>query len=185
MTDETSISTDISLPSHLTDNLIIIWLDAYFQGFNNDAKNAIVQLQNIVDCIKIFTDADECIGFVHDIKDKKVFMIMSNTFYQYCVLFLHLIEEMVQIYSIYIIGDYQSKSEQHKKLKGVFTGIEYIFDMLKHDVHQCKSDLAFTSIDPINFDKLDSSHMYSKLLVEIILNIQYNEEAKKIFTNYL
>jgi tetratricopeptide (TPR) repeat protein len=69
-------------------------------------------------------------------------------------------------------------------LKGVFNGVEYIFDTLKQDVHQCEIDLASNRIDRNGLDELDPSFMYSKLLLEIISKIQYDEEGKKAFFSY-
>jgi tetratricopeptide (TPR) repeat protein len=73
-------------------------------------------------------------------------------------------------------------------VKGVFTQIELIYDALKQNVR--RSDIEFTPINIIsttastNPDELDQSFMYSQLLKEIIVDIEYDKNAKTKFVNF-
>ena len=97
-----------------------------------------------------------------------------------------------QLHSIYIFRDYQAKLEELvkecKKVKGVFNHIESICNALKQDVRQCDIDMAPISVmsipSTIDLDRLEPSFMYSQLLKENILNIEYDKQAKPIFADF-
>ncbi len=188
MTDQTTTSNGVSLPSSANDKFIITWLDSNLDDSNEDIINQTVQLGNIINCVQKFIDADQCFNYVQNIEDKKVFIILSDSFDQCLSLLLTLIEGMNQIYSVYIISNdyekFEQWSQQYKKLKGIFNDIEGILNTLKQDIHQCEINLVSNNMVSVISNELDPSYMYSKLLKEIILEIEYNEEARKIFIDY-
>ncbi|CAF2961299.1 unnamed protein product [Rotaria sp. Silwood2] len=65
--------------------------------------------------------------------------------------------------------------------------MDMICSSLKRNIHQFITDYTSCSIlstsSIANFDQLDQSFMYSKLLNEIIFDIEYNEKAKIEFVN--
>ena len=118
MSDGFTIKIKLTTQSRTMDDFVIIWFDSNLDESNEDTRNSIGQLRNIVDCIKTFTNADECIDCLQNIKDKTVFMIIHESFDRYLVLFLNLIEDMTQLHSLYIINnDHVAKFKQYKKLK--------------------------------------------------------------------
>jgi hypothetical protein len=59
-------------------NFLLVWLDGSIDEDNNDnCRNSITQLRQVVDTVDTFTAVDECIDFITDIKYEKVFMIVS------------------------------------------------------------------------------------------------------------
>jgi len=173
----------------ILENFIVIWLDSNMDHSDEDTSNTIIQLQSIVNSIERFTDLDKCVDFLTDIEDEKVFMIISDNLIQEI---LPLIVDIDQLHSIYVLCNHQAAHEpwtnQSKKVKGVFTRIESIYDALKQNVSQ--SDIALTPIGiisataPTNLDELDPSFMYSQLLKEIIVDIEHDDNAKKKFVNF-
>jgi tetratricopeptide (TPR) repeat protein len=105
---------------------------------------------------------------------------------------LPLIEDISQLHWIYVLCNHHAECEHStnisKKVKGAFNQIELIYDTLKQTVR--RSDIDMTPISIIssaistNPDELDQSFMYSQLLKEIILDIEYDENAKKTFTDF-
>lgn len=171
--------------SHANENFVIVWLDSNICDSDENTRNEIVKLQNIIENVKTFNDVDQCFNFLQGVKNEKIFMIISDSFEQYFIHFLNFIEGMDEIYSVYIVCNHQEEwSEQCKKLKGVFTGIEYIFDTLKQDINQCKIDLTSNTVDLNKRHQIDLSYIYSKILLEIISKIEYDEDAKNMFIGY-
>ena len=168
---------------------IIIWLDPHIDIFEDDTANRIIELRHVVHSLKTFIDPDECIDFITNIKYEKVFMILSDDFDQQFIL---LIENISQIHSIYIYSHHDRMNDkqwinERKKIKGIFTKIESICDTLQQHVYRSNRDLmpiSIVSTNTMNLDELDQSFMYSQILKEIILELEYNENAKKDFVDF-
>jgi hypothetical protein len=164
-------------------------LDSNIDHSDKDTRNTTIHLQSIVNSIKTFTDSDKCVDFLTDIKDEKVFMIISDYLGQEV---LSLIVDIPQLHSIYVHCNHQAAHEQwtneSKKVKGVFTQIESIYDALKQNVYRSDIDLTpigiISTTASINLDELDPSFMYSQLLKEIIVDIEHDENAKKRFIDF-
>jgi tetratricopeptide (TPR) repeat protein len=189
VSSETTKTSSRSIRSRIVENFIIIWLDSNIKESNKTTQNSINHLRRIINSIQIFTDSDQCINFISNITNEKAFLIISATFSQKLS---SLFEDMIQIKSIYIFCHHQTKHEQwinnYRKIKGIFTKIEYICDGLKQDVRQCETDLTPISIvsnrSTTNFDELDQSFMYSQLLKEILLELEDDDKTKKEFVDF-
>jgi hypothetical protein len=97
-------------------------------------------------------------------------------------LIVPLIHDISQLDSIYIFCEDKSKYEHLimgcPKVKCVFNQIEAICDVLKRDIQQCDRDsvsITFTSKD---MNRLEPSFMYTQLLKEILLDMEYDDKAK-------
>lgn len=163
---------------HSIENFIIIWLDLDINEFDEDTKKSLTSLRQVVDSIKIFNNVDQCIDYLTDIEDEKVFLIISHTLHQQIV---SLIENIAQLHSIYVVSS-QSIGHGYKKVKGIFNKIESICDVLQRNLRQYEIDLI--SIGVSNLDELDQSFMYSQILKEILLDIKYDLTAKKEFVDF-
>ncbi len=193
-TDETAVAQDQhnllqSIQSKIMENYILIWLKANIHTSDEDLNDSLSKLQCVINTVKIFTDPNECVDFVTNVKDEKVFIIISQSFGPS---FISLIENMPQLYSIYVFDSEQIHHVQaiqgYRKVKGVFTHIESICDALTMDVSRLIIDLIpFSSVSITqspNLDELDQPFMYTQLPKEIILEIEHNENAKKDFIDY-
>ncbi|CAF1485319.1 unnamed protein product, partial [Rotaria sordida] len=156
-------------------NCLLIWLDANFDESENDYKQSMQQLQNIIATIITFTDADQCVDYLSDIEDEKVLMIVSDSLGQHVI---PEIEECPQLDSVYVFCDNQSVHEQWarkiSKVKGICTEIEPICKALQIDHKHCDRSMismSFCGIDPL--------FMYTQLLKEAFLEIE-DDDAKSI-----
>jgi hypothetical protein len=56
--------------ARMVQNFLLIWLDGSIDEVNNDdRRNSITKLRQVVNVVNTFTDADECIDFINDIKE--------------------------------------------------------------------------------------------------------------------
>ena len=83
-------------------NFQVIWLDSNFNEANVHFKKSLENLHQTVTSITTFTDVDECVDFIDDIEDGKVFLIVSDSLGQHVV---PCIEKMSQLESIYVFCD--------------------------------------------------------------------------------
>ncbi|CAF3887602.1 unnamed protein product [Rotaria sp. Silwood1] len=132
-------------------------------------------------------------NYLTDLTDEKISFIVSDAFGQHIVPLIH---EIPQIKSIYVFcgvnkSNYEAWAKEYEKIKGVFTQIESICDRLKQDVRQSNHNLIAVSFVPsfdsfinVNSDQLDPSFMYTQLLKNILLDMKYDETAKREFVNY-
>ncbi|CAF1462420.1 unnamed protein product [Rotaria sordida] len=138
-------------------NFLLIWLDADFDESKENYKTSIQHLRHIVATITTFTDVDQCVDFISDIEDEKIFVIVSDALGQ------HIIPEiqiLPQLHSIYVFCDNQSLHQQWAKtipkVKGVYTQIEPICETLKIDREHCDQGMI-----PISYHGIDALFMYT------------------------
>ncbi|CAF3100288.1 unnamed protein product [Rotaria sp. Silwood2] len=175
-------TTSIEYPKNIIENYIIIWLNPNLDLSNEENKELISQLRSIVNTTITLTDIDQCVKFLEQIKNEKVFLIISDCFIKQIAL---LEEEFTQLNSIYIFCDQKLKFDEiikaYKKGKGVFTQMKLLCIELKKEVRQLNNDLIPTSIISVpsttNFNELDPSFMYCQLLKENFLTTQNNIES--------
>ncbi|CAF1121135.1 unnamed protein product [Adineta ricciae] len=170
-----------------TQDISVIWLDTHIHSSNPDYQNAITHLQYIVNDIYTFTDNDECIDFILTLTDTDVCLITSGSVGQRLVPCVH---DISNIDSIFIFCDDQNRHEQWAKhwckVKSVSIDIIHICEQLKKIIR--RYDL--TAI-PMSFvqsgkrlDRLEPSFMYTKIIKEILLTIQFKHKHIKQFVEY-
>ncbi|CAF2873893.1 unnamed protein product [Rotaria sp. Silwood2] len=181
------------------ENFIIIWVDAKLRHRNttdDDIQASITALRSIVNSIKVFYTCESCIDFIDNkVKEEKIFLIVSGSLGRLPV---PSIEHDIKLDSINVFCFNKFKyeqwatKEQHRKIKGIFTGIQDICNQLKEDIKHCQQEL--TSIQTLGSktlkisNQLDASFMYSQLLKDIILSIEYDnatrEQVKEDFISF-
>ncbi|CAF1100498.1 unnamed protein product [Adineta steineri] len=168
-------------------NVLLIWLDSNIDETNDECQNTITKLRRVVNDFKTFTDGDQCLEFIQTIVDKKVCMIISGSLGQHIVSRVH---NMSQVDSIFIFCGNRKHHEQWTKgwpkIKGVFTDITPICEALKGAAHQCEQNAIPMSFMGTNkkLDQLDPSFMYTQIIKEIILTIQFEQNHIQDYIDY-
>ncbi|CAF4060731.1 unnamed protein product [Rotaria sordida] len=149
-------------------NFLLIWLDDNFDESQDNYKKSIQHLHDISTTVTSFTDVDECIDFLTDIHNEKVFMIVSGVLGQHII---PEIQECPQLTSIYVLCHNQATHMEWiktiSKVKGVYTQIEPICDALQIDRRNCDQNMV-----SISFNRIDPLFMYTQLLKEALLEIE-------------
>lgn len=172
------------LRSRVVENFIIIWLDASIAQGNGDVQYTIKQLKTLVNEVKTFTDLATCVDYIETIREERIFLITSGFLSQ---TLLPMIGDRAQIESIYIFCRYKHQyapiAQRYCKVKGVYTKIEKICKLIRRDVHHGEADLMPISIAPntsmVNSSELDPSFLYSQLLKEVLLDMEYTGQSKQ------
>jgi len=177
--------------SFTIENFIIILLDANLNLNTNDNNSLIIRFQHLVNLILSFHDPDQCIDFISDIKNEKIFLIVTGSLGQNIV---PLINNFHQIDSIYVYCSNKSNHEKwankEKKIKGIFTKFEPIYDALRRDIRQCEdylipfNILSSTYNENENLNLSDQLFIYTQLMKEILFEIEYQPNTKLDFTNF-
>jgi hypothetical protein len=174
----------------VTDDYLIIWLDAKLVETDTVTNAFIKTLQHLMSRVRLFNDTNVCIDFLTGIKGKQVLMIISADLYPS---FVSLIEDLVVLHSIYVFSDDAISSSQciveHGKTKGMFHNLDELSRCLKGSIFdRFNNDYTSYSILPststMKLNELDQSFMYSQLLKEMIIDIGFDEEAKSEFVDF-
>jgi tetratricopeptide (TPR) repeat protein len=197
-TASTSLEPQSTRPSRLpyarmVQNFLLIWLDAGIDEKNNDdCRNNITKLRQAVNTVNTFTDADECIDFITDMKEESIFVIVSGTF---SAAIVPIVQDILQVSCVYILSKnkcrYEQWALQWRKVKGVFTDITLIYEAVKQTAQTCDQNMVSMSFvkssdEPSNqnLDQLDQSFMYTQILKEILLTIDFEQKHIDEFLTY-
>ncbi|CAF1586057.1 unnamed protein product, partial [Adineta steineri] len=168
-------------------NVLLIWLDSNIDETNDDCQNTITKLRHVVNDINTYTNANQCFEFIETIVDKKAFMMISGSLGQQTVPRVH---SMSQVDSIFIFCGNRKHHEQWAKdwpkIKGVFTYITPICEALKEAAHQCEQNAIPMSFVGSNkkLDQLDPSFMYTQIIKEILLTIEFDQNHIQDYFEY-
>jgi tetratricopeptide (TPR) repeat protein len=164
-------------------NYILFWLDSNITEEDDNSRNTIAQLQSIINTVHVFNDAEECATFLNKVKREKVFMVVSGRLGQQIVPQIH---SMPQLVAVFVFcsnkSDYESWASNWIKVRGVFTNINDVYESLKQVARQYDQDsldislVSASDISGQNLGKLDQSFMYTQLIKEILLELEYNDE---------
>jgi tetratricopeptide (TPR) repeat protein len=168
-------------------NFHLVWLDESIDETNDDCRSSITKLRQVVNTVNTFVDADECIDFITDMKEK-VFMVISGEFSPSIISVIHGIP---QVCCVYIFSENNVPYEKCAKVSGVYTDITHICETLKQAIQDCDHNSV-----SMNFVKktdgapnqslntLESSFMYTQILKEILLTIDFDQAHFKEFLTY-
>ncbi|CAF2820199.1 unnamed protein product [Rotaria sp. Silwood2] len=177
----TTPSGNAMLPQRVLQNFLLIWLDSSLDKSKHDFKKSIQQLRCLVASIVVFTDTRQCINFLNEIKNEKVFMILSGSQGRRLKPRTYALS---QLDSVYIFCHNQATHEEWankiSKIKGIYTRIKPIFKALQIDCERC--DQAMISI---SFRGIDPLFMYTQLFKEVFFEIRDDDEKSiKEFVEY-
>lgn len=180
------------LRTRILQNFHLVWLDENINDDSDDYQNSITQLQQVVNTVNIFTDTDECIDFVTDITEEATLMIVSEVFSRDI---FSVVQDIFQIKSIYVTCKNKTEVEQCEKkwakFHGAYTDITSICEKIRGDSKICDHNaISFSFIKPFdessveNLDTLDCSFMYTQILKDILLTIDFTQEHINEFLVY-
>lgn len=162
--------------SRIIEDFIVIWFDLHIDETNDAYQQTISQLRPLINSIKLFTDADECLTFITELQSVKIFLIVSNVVPE---IFLSSVRDM---------NKFDRNFEQWIKIRDKSDDISLLCDELKQNIRQCQQDLLpismISSCSTSQLNELNPSFMYSQLLKEILIKMEYDDKAKCEFIEF-
>ena len=76
-------------PVRMIQNFHVVWLDGNIDENNDDCRNSITQLRQVVNTVNTFVDVEKCIDFIDSIKEEATFMIIFGALGQTTVPSMH------------------------------------------------------------------------------------------------
>jgi tetratricopeptide (TPR) repeat protein len=176
----------------MVQNIMLIWLDKNINDKKEDCCNTVTQLRNVGNTVHTYTDTDQCIDFVTDRYNEKVILIMSGALCQNIVPLVH---DIAQLHKIFIFGKnkirYEQWAKQWFKINDVFSEVTLIYEALKKTSQQCEQNaisISFVATNgdgsSQNLDRLDPMFMYTTIMKEISLTIEFDQKHVAQFIAY-
>lgn len=186
---------DINRPRRLIiQNFLVIWLDRNKIRIDEKHHRILAQVQHIVHDVDIFNDIDECIDYLTDIKDRRVFLVIETTTLAHSILpSIHDIPQLSTIYVLCADNPHQEQWKQYwSKIQGVHTTVTNICQCLEQSVKQYNQDNIAISFVPFDheesrskLDQIEPSFMYTQVFKEILLQLEHDKRKSiEDFTNY-
>ena len=152
----------------------------------------ITKLNTIISVIKIFTDADQCIVFLKQMKDRNIFLITSGTFGKSVVPTIHNVPQIKVVFIFcYNKFNHEQWAKDWSNISNIVTDFSDLWTAVQLAVQQwdkepIKSDhIPTSSIKTTkDLDLLPPSFMYTQVLMEILLEINFDDQHVKAFVNY-
>ena len=173
----------------------LIWLDQTIDEENNrDCQKNMIELCRTVNSIRTFTDENQCVTFLSETRHEKAFIIISGSFGRKTVPQIH---DMSNVLSIFIfcgnISLHQEWAKGWPKINGVFRDILQICEALQEILRQCERNTIPMSVTSVNtndtttnkkLNKFEPSFIYTQILKEILLTIEFEEHHFNEFIDY-
>lgn len=161
---------------HLTvQNYMLIWLSPPMNASDHQ------YLQEIFNTIYTFNQVSDCVDFVDQIEDERVFLILSDDLLDSTMSTIH---NRTQLHSFYVLARRGATNEQWKqqwpKIRGLFTDVDALVDALKQDTQQCDRDsVSFSVTTGKSLDRLNSMFTYACLLKKFLIETKNNRNVRK------
>lgn len=177
----------------MVQNILLIWLDNNIDENSADCRNTLSQLRRAVNMINTYRDVNQCIQFLQTIENEKACVIISGSLGQTVVPQIH---DMIQIDCIFIFCGNKQYHEQWArkwpKIRGVLTQIVPICEALQKAAQQCERNATpislmtttGTGVLKKHQNQLEPSFMYTQILKEILLTIEFDQEHRNIFVQH-
>jgi tetratricopeptide (TPR) repeat protein len=165
-------------------NYSVIWMDEKIDQSNKDYQNTLAQLRHVANSVNVFTERDQCVDFLTELEDLKVFLIADGVLSQQIMPLIH---DIPQLDTIYIYCGDKSRHEKWTKNWAkirVHTEIKSLCEALQLAAKRCNEDymaISFVSASEgtsaQNLDQLEPSFMYTQIFKEILLDMEHDTKS--------
>ncbi|CAF1401984.1 unnamed protein product [Adineta ricciae] len=170
----------------------LIELNSNIDQSSEDYLNFKTQLRWTNSTLVPFTTVDECINFLTNYKNERIFIILSNTLGKTIVPRIH---DLHQLDSIVIFDNSQTLNDEWmknwRKMRGTHSQLTSICNLLASIVQQHSQNVVPISLasadigSKTSLDELDHTFMYTQLLKESLLDIDHDKtECVHTFADY-
>ncbi|CAF3077611.1 unnamed protein product [Rotaria sp. Silwood2] len=187
----TKIAKEKAERKEALEDLIIVWLDEHMNETENQFSKRKSDLRQIIDCLMAFNNADQCFKYIQNIKQEKIFLIVSESFGKTV---MDDINGYSQIIFVYIFGTntnhYKKLSKNYKKIMGAFANEHDLITQITKDASSFfHNSLPISVINSIGISeksvqdltKNQAQFMWSQILMKILLDLPQTLQSQQEF----
>ena len=166
------------------ENCLVLWLlDELPPTFAADK----MRLSRLAYGLQIFVNSEQCLAYMREIFDEKLFLIISVT--QQSVEYFYHLPSLERIY----IYEPWSIELPHDGQEDVYRDMDSLVKQLQCDVELCESDLLPFSAVPLldqdlnpelDISRDEASFLFIRLIVEIMSRLKFESRAKQVLINF-
>ncbi|UJR24988.1 hypothetical protein I4U23_006350 [Adineta vaga] len=166
----------------IVEDCMIIWV---VNDSSKDIESEKAKLRQIISTIITFTDRDQCVAYITNIRIEKVFLIVPSM-----ESFLDSIRTSTQLEKTYIFNE---NNIETMTSSNTFSHIDNLCKQLTIDVELCGLDLlvltsstSLTSNDTTSsiVKKQEAAFLYTQLIREIVYRLKFENNAKSEFVHF-
>lgn len=172
--------------------LALVWLEPQIDTSDKDWNNLSTQLLEVADTVDLCTDVDQCIDLCTNFEAVQVLLIIPARLARSL---LPLIADIPHLRTVYVLGDEASLPKDQlaarSKVRGVCSSVHAIGQMIRQNIKQQDHNAVSISVlSPSvglqqNLNELEPLFMYSRLLKEILFNMDRHLHTKERFVQFL
>ena len=155
--------------SRILPDVYLVWLGEH----NDECRQSITHVRQVIDTVHVFDNIDECIDFITDRPDETVYMITSETYAQQLLVVTADIPQLKSVYTFYQNNIVPICDALKQALKDN--------DNNEVSIHFAKSK---SSTSDKNKNTLDCTFMYTQILKEILLTINFDHHHFNDFLTF-
>jgi tetratricopeptide (TPR) repeat protein len=187
--DQTSLSSNSDDLLVTTDkSSVLVWLDPNIDEFKSTYRDTKNKLQHIINTTYTFTDSNRCIEFLMQMQNKNIYVIISNAIEEHLI---STIQNMSKIYASFFFGEQKSPHGKDDKnwsrIKNIFVQMNELSKIIEQYTEQLFT-MSFIAANELtsgeNLNQLDPSFIYTQILKEILLQIDFDHHHVKEFLTY-
>ena len=182
--DTTSNQASIALNDENKESITLIWFDPNI-GSREDIEQTKQELRRINDCVKFYTDLEQCITYIQSVQQEKIFLVTSGS---RASQILPRVASCRQIDCIFIFcmkkQKYQNLMVEFPKIIGIYIDLDDLSLSIKEQI-----DLVDKQIQTFSFfdrqqkstkdlSKESGAFLWFQLFSYIIARFPRNEHAK-------
>lgn len=103
-------------------NNLLLWIDAKIRDDDTNTQHTLEQLRGIVYRVNLFTQIDDCLPMLHEVKNEKLLIITSESLGSELLKRIH---HLPQVDAVYILCDHSDQPHpcisELQKMKGVYS----------------------------------------------------------------
>jgi hypothetical protein len=158
------------------EDIVQNYLGVYL-NVNDENESIVSSLRKVMYSIKIFTNLDECVDFISDLTDAKIFLIVSHSIDEFLASVIH---QFRQVYAIFLMSSHDQSlwSQKYSKIN-----VDSIPDpsSLCHLIQVKKKQfekelLSISVLNELTNDEIAPVFMYIQLLKESFLEMQFGAD---------
>ncbi|CAF1592645.1 unnamed protein product [Rotaria magnacalcarata] len=170
----------------------LVWVNSTIVENESDFRHILKELYKLIRRVSFFEQIDQCVRFLADVPNEKAIVVVSNAFGQDMIPQIH---SMIQVDTIYLLGDIQAPSEQWikewPKIKGQYSSVTSVFEAIQRVNKQYNQNSIPISFMPImqsgsthNIDELDPSFMYTQLFKNTLVQMEHSRQSVDDFVAF-
>jgi hypothetical protein len=172
------------------ENCIVVWLAV--PSVLKEHQSVAEKLRQVIWTLRTFHNPNECIAFMENIREEKIFLVVSPEIEQ-AVRSVHYLPQLEKIYVLHTSSEKMDHAVNQLVQTKIFWNIDELCEQLRQDVYICELDLIHVIVVPAETQqtvpvsistKQTAMFLCTQLMKMIMLRFKYESEHKGVFIDF-